>query len=638
MSIEGTAAEPAERAPTLLKNRFEVGERVAEGTFFFTHRGRDLDSGRPIAVKVLRPEYSTDQAFTDRLLEEAKSAVTLRHPGIAQVYDAWSEYGTVLVVAEWVRGINLKDRIRRVAPFPVTVALDIFQACAEALQYAHDAGRVHGDVRPENIIITPDGRVKISDFGVGTSAPASSRIQLGALSHSAHYLAPELVEGKSLRPQSDLYALGCILFEMLTGFPPFDAEAPLALAVKHVQEPAPSPKRLQPEIPVAVDGLVRKCMQKAPDERYADAKALLTDVQRIQEALRTDRALNWSPLPSDSVTERPRRATEEKSTPNGDSTRAISPPIMLPRLERKPKPAPAAKEKPDIERVRTLREDTGPTWKLIAGVGLLGLTLLGGAFGFVALWSRPPDTVTIPTTLIGSSRAMAESTLTRLGLKPDVREEYNQKVPEGTVYELEPRAGMDIRVGKTVMLHVSKGAQPATVPDVVGKTLTAATKQIKADNLVMGQTREEYSEVIDKGLVIAQTPLGGTEAKKKSAVDVIVSKGPEPVETPPEPVEVTPDPIQEATPEPEPAPTPDTPAADLPSRDLIVTVQVPRRDQGPQKVEIRVRNEDGTTQSVYDEEHQPGDTVEQTVSVLGNKGKCQIRVFINGRLVKRENV
>jgi serine/threonine-protein kinase len=637
MSIEGTAAEPAERAPTLLKNRFEVGERVAEGTFFFTHRGRDQESGRPIAIKVLRPEYSTDQAFTERLLAEAKTAVTLRHPGIAQVYDAWAEYGTVLIIAEWVRGINLKDRIRRVAPFPVTVALDIFQACAEALQYAHDAGRVHGDIRPENIVITPDGRVKISDFGVGTSAPASSRIQLGALSHSAHYLAPELVEGKGLQPQSDLYALGCILFEMLTGFPPFDAEAPLALAVKHVQEPAPSAKRLQPEIPTAVDGLVRKCMQKPPTERYADARELLTDVQRIQEALRTDRGLNWSPMPSDSVTERPRRSADEKAIANGGSERPIGPPIMLPRLERKPRAPKPAKEKPDIERVRTLREDTGPSWKLLLGVAALGLVLLGGAFGFVALWSRPPDTVTIPTTLVGSSRGMAESSLERLGLKPDVREEFNEKVPEGTVYEIEPRAGMDIRVGKTVMLHVSKGAQPASVPDVVGKTLTAATKEIKANGLVMGQTREEFSEVIDKGLVIAQSPLGATEAKKKSAVDVVVSKGPEPNTEPP-PVDVNPEPAELPTPATTPPPAGDTPAADLPSRDMIVKVQVPRKQAGAQKVEIRVRNEDGSEQSAYEEEHQPGDLFEQTVTVIGNLGKCQIRVYINGRLVKRENV
>src|SRR3569833_1359826 len=186
MTPEGSSANPTGTVP-LLNDRYELGERLAEGTFFYTHRGRDTQTGKPVAIKGLRPEYSGDESFAGRLLSEAQSAVNLRHPNIAEVYDAWRERGTVAIAAEWVRGINLKDRIRRVAPFPLAVAMDILLACTEALHYAHEHGFVHGDVRPDNVIITPEGRVKLTDFGVSSSISSSSRIQLNALPRAVYY-------------------------------------------------------------------------------------------------------------------------------------------------------------------------------------------------------------------------------------------------------------------------------------------------------------------------------------------------------------------------------------------------------------------------------------------------------------------
>src|SRR5687768_9010792 len=158
MTPEGPSANPAGATAPVFNNRFEVGERLAEGTFFFTHRGRDIESGQPVAIKVLKPQYAADESFSERLLNEAQSARRLRHANIAQVLDAWEERGTLVIATEWVRGINLKDRIRRVAPFPLAVAMDITLACAQALQFAHENGYVHGDIRPDNVIITPDGR------------------------------------------------------------------------------------------------------------------------------------------------------------------------------------------------------------------------------------------------------------------------------------------------------------------------------------------------------------------------------------------------------------------------------------------------------------------------------------------------
>ena len=313
MTPEGPSANPAGATAPVFNNRFEVGERLAEGTFFFTHRGRDIESGQPVAIKVLKPQYAADESFAERLLNEAQSARRLRHANIAQVLDAWEERGTLVIATEWVRGINLKDRIRRVAPFPLAVAMDITLACAQALQFAHENGYVHGDIRPDNVIITPDGRVKITDFGVGAAVAGSSRIQLNSLEQAAFYMAPELAEGKTPDTRSDLYSLGCLVYEMLAGVVPYDAETPLAVAVKHLNDPIPSLKKVNPSVPNAVDGMVAKCLQKNPAERYNAPLALLEDIHRVREAIRTDSSLAWSPLGSVAEEEVPKVRSREKA-------------------------------------------------------------------------------------------------------------------------------------------------------------------------------------------------------------------------------------------------------------------------------------------------------------------------------------
>ena len=230
----------------LLNGRYELGEKVGEGSFFFVYRGRDTSTGRTVAIKMLSDEYAGDREFAERLRAEARQAVKLDHPHIVPVYDAWSEDGRVAIATEFVRGINLKDRVRRVAPFPLAVAIDIAAAACEALEYAASQGIAHGDLRPENILVTPEGQVKLADFGIGAAVCASSRLQMSALLHSAHYLPPEVAQGKLPSAASDVYSLGAILFEMLSGQPPFQADTPFAIAVKHLHDPPPALRRFNP--------------------------------------------------------------------------------------------------------------------------------------------------------------------------------------------------------------------------------------------------------------------------------------------------------------------------------------------------------------------------------------------------------
>lgn len=354
--------------------------------------------------------------------------------------------------------------------------------------------------------------------------------------------------------------------------------------------------------------------------RYLVVKGLLRDVDAVQEAIRNNRSLNWSPL----------KGTME-SAPVPD------------RKKQRPRVEPEA--------------DSGPSGKLLAGVALLGLVMIAGFFLAVTLIFRAPGQVMVPANLVGLPQPEAVALLSRAGLKADVRQEYHERVPVGIVFETAPKGGVELRAGRTVILYTSRGSQPVSVPDVVGKDLPAAQKEIKATGLALGQTREEFSEVTAAGKVISQVPTGGFEAPKKSVVNLVVSKGPEPILTPRVPEETQrdetapdfrPDRGTDRPSDSGPADTTDTwnPSPDTDSaapgeperREHVIEVQIPRRSIGPQTVQIVVRNEDGSEQTVYEQDHQPGEKVEETVTTLGAKGKCQIRVYLNGKLVKSTHV
>lgn len=618
MSAEGNSANSVSTAPVILQDRYEIGERLADGTFFYTHRGRDIQTGQPVAIKVLKPEYAADEEFAANIHSEAQRASHLHHPNIARVFEAWRERGTVVITTEWVRGINLKDRIRRVAPFPLAVAIDIVNACAQALNYAAQQGFVHGDIRPDNVIITPDGRVKITDFGVGSSISASSRIQMTALPRAAYYLAPELAEGRAADGRSDLYSLGCILFEMLAGAVPFDADTPLAAAVKHLNDPVPSLQKRNPSVPNAVDGIAAKCMQKDPNARYATPHDLLRDIQSVREAIRNDEPLDWSPM---------RSRTEAEPLPETKKKPRAAKPQPKPRPE---PPPPAA--------------DTGPSIRLLLGVALLLIGMIAGFFGLVSHLLSTTDETKVPAVL-KMNRADAATLLDKFGLKAKIQEEYHESIPEGSVFRTDPAVDTGIKKGRTITLFVSKGPEPVKVPGVVGKKIDAAVREIEAAGLVVGDKRSEFSEYTDAGEVISQSPSSGADARKKSKVSLVVSKGPEP----------TPDADTEPTTPPDTGTTPGTNGSDsggtldqdtrpadgaenpdLPTRGNDVVFDIPSRASGPQRVRIVVRHEDGKEETVYDQERDPGETVKERVTTRAHEGKAQIRVYLNDRQIYSE--
>jgi eukaryotic-like serine/threonine-protein kinase len=630
MTIEGSSTEARGQPPAggagadrsarpadtpLIRGRYEPGERIAEGGFFTVVRARDALTGRPVALKTLNAEFSADAEFMRRLRDEAEAAIRLEHPEIAQVYEVWEDGGTLHLATELVRGINLKERIRRFAPFPLAVAIDIAAAVAEALQAAADAGFVHGDVRPENVIVTPEGHVKVTDFGVGRAIAASSRIQVTALLRSARYLSPEVAQGRPLEPAADVYSLGILIYEMLAGQPPFDGDTPVAIAVKHLHDPPPSLRRQNAGVPKAAETVVAKCLQKDPALRYPSAGALLADLRGVREALRFGRSLDTVPPPASVKAARASVPPRPEASPPGQQP--------VPRAEemppRMPPPVSAPASEPSARKRRERQRDDGggepSSWLLVLGLFFAILLLVGG-FAFMSWIFRAPRDIMVPPVL-QLSQVDAEGRLKAVGLPMVVeRQEYDEKNPAGTVLRVIPPGGTSVKEGRPVRVWISKGPAPIEVPDVTGKPLKNARGEIRSLGLVVGGIADEFNETVEKGEVISQKPRAGESVPRRTAVSLVVSKGPEP---PPEPAP-TPEPVI-------PEGDPNTPVQD---RLFDISLTVPKGTD-PQEVRIEVVDVSGA-HDVVNEQHSPGDALRYSVPARGRKGGVIIRVYLDGRL------
>ncbi|NLG83323.1 MAG: Stk1 family PASTA domain-containing Ser/Thr kinase, partial [Firmicutes bacterium] len=264
---------------TVLGNRYRLEELIGEGGMALVYKAECSVLARPVAVKILRPQFAADAEFVERFRREAQAAARLSHPNIVTVYDVGQDKGLNYIVMEYVPGENLKEIIKREAPFTVARALNIARQICEALHHAHQHNIIHRDIKPHNIIITPEGLVKVTDFGIARAVSASTLTQDGAVLGSVQYFSPEQAKGAPVGVASDLYSLGCVLYEMLTGSVPFKGESPIAIALKHIQEdPAPL-REFRPGIPATVENLVARALAKDPALRFPSALAMLRAIK-----------------------------------------------------------------------------------------------------------------------------------------------------------------------------------------------------------------------------------------------------------------------------------------------------------------------------------------------------------------------
>jgi beta-lactam-binding protein with PASTA domain/tRNA A-37 threonylcarbamoyl transferase component Bud32 len=499
VSVDTSTADPL--VGTVLDSRYRLDARIARGGMATVYSGFDERLDRPVAVKVMHASLADDDAFVERFRREAKAAARLSHPSVVAIYDQGEDAGRVYLVMEQVARQTLRTLLREHGRIPVAQALDITAGVLTALAAAHAAGLVHRDVKPENVLVLPDGSVKVADFGLARAIEATNHtLADGTLLGTVAYLAPEQVQSGAADPRTDLYALGIVLFEMLTGTVPFDGGTPLAVAYRHVNEDVPDPSTVAADVPRVADNVVRAATRRDPDERYADAETMLSAVRRARSALgNADTGLIRLDEAPTLITALPRTA-----------------PLPPVKAEKRVK----TKEKRTRRSRRPLLVFTAIAAVVLLVAGLAGWYLATGRY------ARAPR-------VVGLSPAAAATAVKDAGLALRTGSaEYSDTVPKGEITRQDPGAGARVKRGTTVVIHVSRGIRTVVMPDVAGKTEAQARALLKARDISVTTVTRRYDAAVPKDHVVSSSVPKGTAVRHGSAVSLVVSDGPAPVAVP----------------------------------------------------------------------------------------------------------
>ena len=530
----------------MLDGRYRVEQRIAVGGMATVYRALDTRLDRVVALKVMHAGLASDPDFTARFIREAKAVARLSHPNVVNVYDQGEDggTGTVFLAMEYVPGWTLRDLLQdRGALSPRTV-LDILEPILAALGAAHRAGLVHRDVKPENVLLTEDGRVKVADFGLVRAMTGESSVTTGQVMGTVAYLAPEQIEQGATDPRTDVYACGVMMFEMLTGSKPHTGDSPMQVIYQHLSVDVPPPSTLVPGLAPQLDAITAAATSRDANRRPNDAVDLLATLQHIRRGM-TPAQLDAEPGPTGNATMLLGQGTgmpqggdrtsvlpaagavQMNHTTVMPSLQDLPPDLIMPRREPQPDylPPQPPQRRADARGGRGGRRRR--KWLLPLSV-LLVVGLVGGG----ATWALDNALYVSMPSVVSESSATATQTLQGVGFTVAVTQEFDAAVPAGQVISTDPTAGSRVRKDSTVTLDVSKGADRPAVPDVAGKSQADAERAIVAAGLTVGTVTAQSSSNVPVGDVISSDPGTGTKEQPKTLVNLVVSSGAQPVALP----------------------------------------------------------------------------------------------------------
>lgn len=484
-----------------LGGRYEIIEKIGVGGMAIVYKAKDLLLNRVVTIKVLREQFASDDDFVRRFRREAQSAASLSHPNIVSIYDVGKDGETEYIVMEYVEGQNLKELIRNYAPLSSEQSINLAIQIAEAIRHAHEHHIIHRDIKPHNILVTADGRAKVTDFGIARAVSAATMTHTGDIIGSVHYLSPEQAKGVQTNEQSDLYSLGIILYELLTGKVPYDGETPIAIALKHLQENPVPPSKLNPRISQELENVILKAIAKASERRYQTAVEFTEDLIHLQ---------NGEPI----------RKIERPIDEDLDSTRihrslsnGVNEALSAHPKDEEPK-------KNQSKKKRNLR--------ILGTVAVLLLLLLGGIWlgfrNYVGVGQAQVPNL-VGRTVFEAGVIVEDA---KLGLDPNVTEEFSDKIGPGKITTQEPNAGTSVKEGRVIKIWVSKGPEMLKVPNLKtgNMNLEDARNAIKnAGFTEEANVTQDNSSILPAGTVIYQNPQAGTPWPKNGKIDLQVSGG-----------------------------------------------------------------------------------------------------------------
>ncbi len=541
----------------IIQNRYEIIEEVGSGGMSVVYKAKCHVLNRFVAIKVLKPEFSDDKSFVSKFRIEAQSAAGLSHPNIVNVFDVGEENGYYYIVMELVEGITLKEYIQQNGRLPYQTALDfIMQICA-GIEVAHEHHTIHRDIKPQNIIVSRNGTLKVTDFGIAKAA-TSNTIASSAMG-SVHYISPEQARGGYSDERSDIYSLGITLYEMLTGRVPFEGENNVTVALMHIQSEMIPPREYYPDIPVGLEKIVLKATQKKPERRYLTTNAMLADLRKVAMDPNADvgnmGVVMTNNAPTIQISEDELAAIKSSSNqPEGISMFPVN------KTSSELDEANEALESLyndeddylddedededslfDEEDEDDKKGDLDPKMEKIITIGAIAATVIIAIIIIVAIASvtgafkKDKKTTEEPTVteeiitmidVVGMEEAEATKALDEAGIAYEIEREYSDKFEEGLVVSQSILEGQTVDEDEKVKIVISKGIEEADVPDVVGKTPDEARTLLTAAGFVVEED-EEYDDEVEAGKIISQTPSGETKAAKGSTVTIVVSKGKE---------------------------------------------------------------------------------------------------------------